>query len=114
MNRIKIRREELELSYQELSDATGISKSTLQRYETGFIKNMPLDKLDVVASALKCSPAYLLGWDEPQTNTYNSSFTLSDTEKEIIQKFRTLSNGERAMFLRSIGVEEKTTAEKMA
>ena len=43
MLRIKSRRESLDLSFQQLADLTGMSKSTLQRYETGGIKNMPLD-----------------------------------------------------------------------
>lgn len=114
MNRIKNRREELKLSYQDMADKTGLSKSTLQRYETGYIKNMPLDKLDIVASALQCSQAYLMGWDT-QCNIHKADeFFLSDLEKDIIRKFRTLSNGERSMFLRSIGVEEKGESEKMA
>ena len=38
MKRMKTRREELNMSYQTLSEKVGISKSTLQRYETGYIK----------------------------------------------------------------------------
>ena len=49
MNRMKNRREELNMSYQTLSEKVGISKSTLQRYETGSIKNMPVDKLEEIA-----------------------------------------------------------------
>lgn len=41
-------------------------------------------------------------------------FPLSDLEKDVIKKFRTLNNGERSMFLRSIGVDEKGDVEKMA
>lgn len=67
MARMKNRREELDMSYQTLSDKVGISKSTLQRYETGFIKNMPVDKLEDIADALQVSPAYLMGW-EPNIN----------------------------------------------
>lgn len=70
MSRMKKRREELNMSYQTLSDKVGISKSTLQRYETGYIKNMPVDKLEDIAAALCVSPAYLMGWDDK-----------SDTEK---------------------------------
>ena len=51
MERMKNRREELNMSYQALSDKVGISKSTLQRYETGYIKNMPIDKLEDIAKA---------------------------------------------------------------
>lgn len=68
-NRIKTRREELNMSYQTLSDKVGISKSTLQRYETGFIKNMPIDKLEDIAHALHISPAYLMGWEKNTPDT---------------------------------------------
>ena len=64
MGRMKKRREELGMSYQVLSDKVGISKSTLQRYETGYIKNMPIDKLEDIAKALCVSPSYLMGWDD--------------------------------------------------
>ena len=72
MSRMKKRREELDMSYQTLSDKVGISKSTLQRYETGYIKNMPVDKLEDIANAWQVSPAYLMGWtnevvDQPIT-----------------------------------------------
>ncbi|MBR5091774.1 MAG: helix-turn-helix domain-containing protein [Ruminiclostridium sp.] len=62
--RIKQRRKELGLSYQELAELTGISKSTLQRYETGSIKNIPLDKLDVLAKGLKTTEMYIIGKSE--------------------------------------------------
>lgn len=64
VKRIKKRRLELEYSFQDLADKTDMSKSTLQRYETGAIKNLPLDKLEVLVSALQTTPAYLMGWDE--------------------------------------------------
>ena len=64
VKRIKKRRLELGYSFQDLADKTNMSKSTLQRYETGTIKNLPLDKLEVLASALQTTPSYLMGWDE--------------------------------------------------
>lgn len=60
-DRIKKRRLELGMSYQELADKTGLSKSTLQRYETGAISNIPLGKLKILAKALKTSPLYIIG-----------------------------------------------------
>ena len=65
INRIKTRRIELGMSYQDLADKTGMSKSTLQRYETGAIKNIPLDKLSDLAEALQLDPIYLMGIDPP-------------------------------------------------
>ena len=52
MKRIKEKRLELGLSFQELSRKTGISSSTLQRYETGYISNVPLSKLKPLSKAL--------------------------------------------------------------
>jgi transcriptional regulator with XRE-family HTH domain len=63
VERIKSRRIELEYSFQDLADLTGMSKSTLQRYETGGIKNIPLDKLKTLARALKVSPEWIMGWE---------------------------------------------------
>lgn len=90
MERMKNRREELNMSYQTLSEKVGISKSTLQRYETGFIKNMPVDKLEDIANALNVSPAYLMGWETEQPTTLaahldGSDFT--DEQWERIQSF---------------------------
>ena len=69
MKRMKTRREELNMSYQTLSEKVGISKSTLQRYETGYIKNMPVDKLEEIDDALSVSPAYLMGLEMIKTIT---------------------------------------------
>ena len=64
MERIKSRRKSLGLSFQQLADLTNMSKSTLQRYETGGIKNIPLDKLEILAKSLKTTPEWILGRDK--------------------------------------------------
>ena len=69
VKRIKKRRLELEYSFQDLANKTNMSKSTLQRYETGAIRNLPLDKLEILASALQTTPSYLMGWDEKEEET---------------------------------------------
>lgn len=60
--RIKQRRAELNLSLQDIADMTDMSKSTLQRYEAGSIRNIPLQKLGILAQALQTSADWLLGW----------------------------------------------------
>ncbi|MBZ9634694.1 helix-turn-helix domain-containing protein [Clostridium sp. FP1] len=69
IKRIKEIRIRQNLSYQDLADKTGISKSTLQRYETGFIKNLPIDKLEILANALNTTPSYLMGWEKDSTDS---------------------------------------------
>lgn len=87
MNRIQSRRLELKLSYQDLASKTNMSKSTLQRYETGSIKNMPVDKLGIIANALDVSPLWLLGFNENQ----NSNNKLSNEEQQHIEDLRKLN-----------------------
>lgn len=73
INRIKTRRIELEYSFQDLADLTSLSKSTLQRYEAGGIKNIPLDKLKILAKALNVTPEWIMGWEEVSENVTTNS-----------------------------------------
>ena len=86
IERIKERRLKLEMSYQDLSDATQISKSTLQRYETGYIKKVPINQIEILAKALHTTPSYLMGWDAP---TF-PSLSLTQQEETHIKKYRQL------------------------
>ncbi|MEQ8198361.1 MAG: helix-turn-helix transcriptional regulator [Clostridiaceae bacterium] len=97
IRRLKERRAKLKLSYQELADKTGISKSTLQRYETGFIKNLSVDKLELLANALDTSPEYLMGWKKAPVDAYlefKSIKTIADALKYMFkQPYSTLPSG---------------------
>lgn len=64
IKRIKERRLALGLSYQDIADATGLSKSTIQRYETGSIRKVPINQIEDLARALHTTPSYLMGWEE--------------------------------------------------
>lgn len=64
VKRIRDRRLELGLSYQDVADATGLSKSTIQRYETGAIRKVPINQIEDLARALHTTPSYLMGWDD--------------------------------------------------
>lgn len=61
LNRMKTRRTELDLSFQDLADRTGLSKSTLQRYETGKTAKLPVEKARLIADALEMPVEQLLG-----------------------------------------------------
>ncbi len=99
VERIKNRRKELGYSYQVLADKTNMSKSTLQRYETGAIKNIPLDKLEVLANALEISPTYLLGiecespllTDEIVQDSTREYEIFTPEEKKLIYSYRKLN-----------------------
>ncbi|WP_251613002.1 helix-turn-helix domain-containing protein [Senimuribacter intestinalis] len=84
INRIKERRFELGYTFQDLADLTHMSKSTLQRYESGAIKNIPLDRLEILASALQVDPEWIMGW-ENDTNPSSSSGSITANIATLLQ-----------------------------
>lgn len=71
-SKLKERRLFLDMTYQDLADKTGLSKSTLQRYETGGIKNLPYDKIFVLSDALEVSPDYFTDVSKDYTGESNN------------------------------------------
>ena len=64
---IKKRRTELNISQQELAELVGYKgKSMISQVENGFV-DLPESMIIKFADALKCSPHYLMGWDEPES-----------------------------------------------
>lgn len=66
-NLIYNRRKELGLTLEEVGNAVGVSKSTVKKWENGFISNMRRDKIEKLAKILEISPVRLLGI---KTKTY--------------------------------------------
>lgn len=63
-DKIRARRTELGLTLEDVARVVGVGKSTVRKWETGYIENMRRDKIAKLAEALKTTPAYLMGWDE--------------------------------------------------
>lgn len=78
------RRKELGLTLEEVANKVGVSKSTVKKWESGFIKNMRRDKMGLLAEALQLSPMDLLE-DAPATDGYYDD---PDTA-ELAEKLRT-------------------------
>lgn len=57
---IAARRNELGLTLEDIARHVGVSKSTVKKWESGFIKNMKRDKMALLAEVLKISPMALL------------------------------------------------------
>lgn len=86
--RIKFRRKQLGITADTLAEKVGVSRSTVFRWEKGDIEKVPGDTLVPIANALSVTPAYLMGWEEPSPAL---SFTLTPTEAELVQTFRSLN-----------------------
>lgn len=59
--RIKERREELGLTIQYIADKVKVHKSTIQRYETGNIKDIKIPVIESIAKALQVNPMWIIG-----------------------------------------------------
>ena len=62
--KIKILREQLNLTLEQVGNIVGVGKSTVRKWETGEIANMRRDKIAALAKALHTTPAYLMDWKE--------------------------------------------------
>ena len=66
--RIKRLRKQNKLSVDEIVKKLNISRATYYRYESNEIEKLPLTILEPLAKILNTTPAYLMGWQEPQQN----------------------------------------------
>ena len=104
--RIKERRLQMGLTLLDVADALGVKEATAQRYESGAIKNISHETVCKLSEILRCPPSYLMGWEDFAAPTA-VGLELSALETQIITRFRSLSDGERNMILRSLGIDEE-------
>ena len=77
---IRERRLEIGKTLEQVGREIGVAKATVQRWESGEIKDMRRDKLVSLARALDTTPAYLMGWDpnvEPATARSSVSVSIN-------------------------------------
>lgn len=70
-NRIKSRRQELDLTADFVAEQLGISRATYYRYESKDIEKIPIQTLVPLAKVLRTTPEYLMGWTKPLPNHRN-------------------------------------------
>lgn len=66
---IKRRRKALHKTQDDIAKIVNVTKQTIQKYENGIISNIPSDKIELLARALECSPAYLMGWEDAEPSS---------------------------------------------
>lgn len=63
-DKLRARRLELGLTLEEVGNFIGVSKSTVKKWETGFIENMKRDKIALLAKVLRVSPLWVMGIED--------------------------------------------------
>lgn len=95
---MKFYRTNLNLSFTDLSKLCksknlDLSAPTLQRYESGKIKNVPYDSIITLAEIFNCTPCQLMGWE---TSHQKNQLILTTAETEHIKKYRALDERGKA------------------
>ena len=108
--KVKLKREELNLSQEELAEKMNYkSKTSIHKIEVG-ITDLPLSKVKELAAVLKTTPAYLMGWEDKSQEKENNIFSqLTDEELAKLEKFKNMST---VMFMNEgndISDEDKET-----
>ena len=80
--RIKQRRESLNISAEELAQEIGVHKATIHRYENGDFKSMKLPVIESIAHALRVNPSWLLSKSDRMEETKETPLTPRD-QKDI-------------------------------
>ena len=87
--KVRLKREELNLSQEELAEKMNYkSKTSIHKIEVG-ITDLPLSKVKELAAVLNTTPAYLMGWEDKKENNIFSQLT--DEELAKLEKFNNMS-----------------------
>ena len=70
-DRIKEMRTKKGLTLAYVAEQLGIKEATMQRYESGEIKNIKHETITKLAEIFHCTPSYLMGWEESSEPAYD-------------------------------------------
>lgn len=101
--KIKDLRTELNMSVDELAEKLGKNRATIYRYEKGDIGNLPLDVLEPLATALKTTPAYLMGWDTDENDDLDNL-----SVGKLLKLIRTQHKMTTEEYSKQIGIKPET------
>ena len=112
---IRSRRLKLNLTLEEVGKYVGVEKSTVKKWENGFISNMKRDKIALLSEILQVSPlTFIYGTltlnEEKQSD---SDFHLSSHEKQLIIAYRSHPEMHPAVDT-LLGIEHESKKENLA
>ena len=96
-----------DMTLEQVANVVGVGKSTVRKWETGYIANMRRDKIDSLAKALGVSPAYLMGWNQTEKTTPDEP-KLTEGEKDLLTLFRQIPDNKKEVVLEMIRLALKT------
>ena len=98
--RIKIAREQKNMTLDEVAKRCETTKQTIYKYENEIVTNIPYDKIVLLSKALDVTPSYLFGWEEKESSP--SEPQLTEGEKVLIDLFRRVPEEHQQIVLQMI------------
>ena len=90
--RIKARRKDLGMTQEELGQKAGVTKATINKYETGIVQNLQLSNIEDMAKALNLSPRYIMGLTDNVAEVHTNNGVIGQNSGTI-----TVNNAERTL-----------------
>ena len=92
-DKLRTRRLELGLTLEEVGSFVGVGKSTVRKWEQGYIANMRRDRIALLASVLKMNPSELIldDSDASTTDVPEEEYLLAARSKNGKQAVRRLT-----------------------
>lgn len=113
-DRLKQKRLEAGLTLEEVAKAVGVTKATVQRWESGLIANMKRDKIVILAKTLRTTPAYILGLEENTNYGVNNGIIGNNNQNNHIYNGRKISVLEDAILTICKNLTDKQKGDVLA
>lgn len=110
IEKVSFRIKELRLSrnytMEKLAELVGVSKSTIAKWENGYVENMRQDKVKKLAEIFNVKPTYIMGYDESMDYVIKSKdgsdivIEKSDTSEHVrqfVELYSQLSESDRSL-----------------
>ena len=71
--KIRSLRKQKDMTLEDVAKRVGVSRQTIQRYESGVISNIPYDNIMLLAKVFNVHPGVLMGWDAAEEQLEDAS-----------------------------------------
>ena len=99
-DKIKTKRLELGITLEKLAEITGVTKSTIQKWESGHITSMRISKIEALSNALNVGPEFFISNNKTLTGrSFTNNGILGDNNNNnlIFNGCKTASQLDRAL-----------------
>lgn len=86
--KIRQLRESNHLTMEEFGSRIGVGKSAVNKYEKGKVENLKRTTIEQICKAFNVTPEWLLGMEEPSSETADKIMELLNAIRNFLEKFR--------------------------